>query len=121
MNLVSIIEIPVEDFSRAKNFYQHILAVQLEEVEMGGTSMGLFPGDPDSVNVALVKGDGYAATAQGAIIYFNAGANLEPVLDRVVQQGGTVLVPKTEISPEMGYFAQFTDSEGNRIGLHSIG
>jgi predicted enzyme related to lactoylglutathione lyase len=27
---------------------------------------------------------------------------------------------KTEIAPEIGYFAIFDDSEGNRIYLHSM-
>jgi predicted enzyme related to lactoylglutathione lyase len=28
-------------------------------------------------------------------------------------------VPKTEINPEIGYFALFIDPEGNKMGLHS--
>jgi hypothetical protein len=31
-----------------------------------------------------------------------------------------IIVPKTEISPEYGFMAVFIDSEGNRIGLHSV-
>ena len=30
------------------------------------------------------------------------------------------MVPKTEISPEYGYMGVFIDTEGNRIGLHSV-
>lgn len=119
MNLVSIVEIPVDNFHRAKNFYQRVLELSLEEVEMGETLMGLFPGE--GVNVALVKGEGYQPTPVGAVVYFQAGPDLQPFLDRVVSEGGSVLVPKTEISPEMGFFAQFLDVEGNRLGLHSIG
>jgi predicted enzyme related to lactoylglutathione lyase len=29
-------------------------------------------------------------------------------------------VPKTEISPEYGFMAVIIDTEGNRIGLHSV-
>jgi predicted enzyme related to lactoylglutathione lyase len=29
------------------------------------------------------------------------------------------VLPKTEITPEIGYMALFMDSEGNRVGLHS--
>jgi predicted enzyme related to lactoylglutathione lyase len=35
--------------------------------------------------------------------------------------GGNVTIPKTELPEGMGYFAQFIDSEGNRVGLHSMG
>jgi len=41
-------------------------------------------------------------------------------LDKVQAAGGKVIVPKTEISPEYGYMGVFLDTEGNRIGLHSI-
>lgn len=49
----------------------------------------------------------------------NAGEDLQPMLDKIEKSGGEILVPKMEISPEMGYFALFIDSEGNKIGLHS--
>ncbi len=34
--------------------------------------------------------------------------------------GGKIMVPRTEISPEYGFMAVFIDTEGNRIGLHSV-
>jgi predicted enzyme related to lactoylglutathione lyase len=42
------------------------------------------------------------------------------ILDKVQAAGGKVIVPKTEISPEYGYMGVFLDTEGNRIGLHSV-
>jgi uncharacterized protein len=33
--------------------------------------------------------------------------------------GGRVVMPKTQISPDIGYMAFFADSEGNRVALHS--
>ena len=118
-NLISIVEIPVSDFARAVRFYQTILGLSIEEVDMFGTTMGLFPGDEKAVNVALVKGSDYVPTTDGAVIYFNTGNDLQPVLDKIGQNGGKVVLPKTEISPEMGFFALFIDTEGNKIGLHS--
>ena len=29
-------------------------------------------------------------------------------------------IPKTQLPDGMGYFAQFIDSEGHRVGLHSM-
>lgn len=118
-NLISIIEIPTTDFSRAITFYQNILGVAIEEVDMDGTQMGVLPSSSDTVNVALVKGAGYKPTTGGAVLYLNAGNDLQPMLDKVEQNGGRVIAPKTQISPEMGYFALFTDTEGNKLGLHS--
>lgn len=119
MNRISIVEIPVADFARAVLFYQNILAVTIEEVDMSGTQMGVIPSDGGTVNLVLVIGDGYQPTMDGVTIYLNGGDDLQPTLDRVLAHGGQAIVPKTEISPEMGYFAIFTDSEGNKLGLHS--
>jgi uncharacterized protein len=67
----------------------------------------------------LAKGSDYKPTTDGAVIYLNAGDNLQPVLDKVEPNGGKIIVPKMHISPEMGYFAMFIDTEGNKLGLHS--
>lgn len=118
-NIISIVEIPTDDFVRAINFYQTILDISIEEIDMDGTKMGIFPSDGNTVNVALVKGNDYTPTTAGAVLYFNAGNDLKPMLDKVVLNGGQVIVPKTEINEEMGFFALFIDTEGNKVGLHS--
>ncbi|MBX3239536.1 MAG: VOC family protein [Chitinophagaceae bacterium] len=119
-NLISIVEIPTTDFARAVTFYQSILDVSIEEVDMDGTQMGVFPNEEGTVNLLLIKGGDYKPSTDGAIIYLNAGKDLQPILDKVEQNEGQIIVPKTEISPEMGYFALFIDTEGNKLGLHSI-
>jgi hypothetical protein len=118
-NLISIVEIPTADFSRAVGFYQTILNVSIEEVNMDGIQMGVLPGNSETVNVVLVKGNDYKPTTNGAVLYLNAGNDLQPMLEKVEQHGGQVIVPKTEINPEIGYFALFIDPEGNKMGLHS--
>lgn len=118
-NLISIVEIPTTDFSRAVKFYQAILGIIIEEVDMAGTQMGVLPGDDETVNVVLVKGSDYKPTTDGAVVYLNAGNDLQPTLDKIELNGGQVIVPKTEISPEIGFFALFIDTEGNKLGLHS--
>lgn len=118
-NLISIVEIPITDYSRAVAFYQTILGVSIEEVDMGGTKMGVLPSVEGTINVVLVKGTDYKPTTDGTVVYLNAGDDLQPTLDKIEQSGGEVIVPKTEISPEMGFFALFIDTEGNKLGLHS--
>lgn len=119
-NIVSIVEIPTTEFSRAVKFYETLLDVKIEEVDMGGTQMGVLPSDGETVNVVLVKGSDYKPTTDGAVLYLNAGSDLQPTLDKVEPNGGRILVPKTEISPDMGFFALFVDTEGNKLGLHSM-
>jgi uncharacterized protein len=45
---------------------------------------------------------------------------LAPMLARVERAGGTSAVPKTEIGNDFGFFAYFIDTEGNKVGLHSM-
>ena len=46
-------------------------------------------------------------------------ARMDPVgRSGMPDAGGTVLLEKTNIGPH-GFCAQFLDSEGNRVGLHS--
>ncbi|RPE08919.1 VOC family protein [Chitinophaga lutea] len=118
-SLISIVEIPTEDFSRAVAFYQAILNISIEEIDMQGTPMGLFPGQDEAVSVTLIKSEEYKASAEGTVVYLNAGDDLQHVLGKIEPAGGKIVVPKTEISPEIGFFAMFIDTEGNKLGLHS--
>lgn len=118
-NFISIIEIPTSDLKRAINFYETILTISIEEVDMGEVKMGVFPSEAGTMSVVLANGADYKPTNDGSVLYLNGGENLQTMLDKVEPNGGKILVPKTEISPEMGFFALFTDTEGNKMGLHS--
>ncbi|TGL37644.1 VOC family protein [Leptospira perdikensis] len=118
-NAVSIVEIPVSNMERAIKFYQTILNVSIEKMNMEDTELGVIPASENSVNVVLVKGKDYVPTKNGVVIYLNLGDDLQPALDKVEKNGGKILLTKTLISPEMGYYAYISDSEGNKIGMHS--
>lgn len=118
-NAISIVEIPTADFSRAVAFYQSILGIKIEEAEMEGIKIGLFPNAGEGVSVQLVNGTEYRPSSDGTVVYLNGGADLQKIADKITASGGKMVVPKTEIGPEMGFFAIFTDTEGNKLGLHS--
>lgn len=118
-NLISVFEIPATDFQRAKSFYQAILDIAIEDVDMGEVMMGLFQSEDTSVSGAVIHGADYKPSANGVVIYLNGGSDLQVVLDRIPANNGKVLVPKTAIGPEMGFYALFMDTEGNKLGLHS--
>jgi predicted enzyme related to lactoylglutathione lyase len=69
-----------------------------------------------------VYSDGFhkPSGTDGVLIYLNGNPDVQNVLDKVEKAGGKIMVPKTEISPEYGFMGVFLDTEGNRIGLHSI-
>src|SRR6188768_344085 len=86
--------------------------------------MRMFPIENPMTGIGgcLIYTDGFhiPSATKGPLIYLNANPEVQLVLDKVETAGGKVLLPKTEISPEFGYMGVFIDSEGNRIGLHSI-
>lgn len=118
--MIAIVEIPTSNFSRAVTFYEAILGITIEEIEMDGLRMGLFPNDGESVSVQLINGSEFKPSADGTIVYLNGGKDLQEVADKIEKHGGKIVVPKIEIGPEMGFYAMFVDTEGNKLGLHSI-
>lgn len=56
---------------------------------------------------------------EGVLVYLNANPAMDPILEKIEAEGGRIQLPKTPIGPDMGYMAFFTDTEGNKIGLHS--
>ena len=86
---------------------------------MPGFTMAMFPAE-DGVGGAIIHGQGYAPSQAGTVVYLNGGDNLSAVLDKVEGAGGQVVMPKTGIG-ENGFVAYFADTEGNKVGLHSMG
>ena len=120
---ISWFEIPTTDLERAQRFYEAVFDVSLIPMDLDHFQMRMFPlQDPQAgVGGALIKAhDFYKPSAtDGVLIYLNANPDVAHILERVGAAGGTVVIPKTEISPEYGFMGVFVDSEGNRIGLHS--
>ncbi|PCE64198.1 glyoxalase [Sediminicola luteus] len=118
-NYIAIVEIPVTDTDRAREFYEKVMGLTLEQHKMPGMEMALFPYENQQVAIVLLKSEGYRPTAEGTTIYLNTGKDLQPILDRASKLGGQILTPKTAHADGSGFFALFLDSEGNRIGLHA--
>ncbi|MEM9544830.1 MAG: VOC family protein [Bacteroidota bacterium] len=118
-NPVNWFEIAAIDLDRAKDFYANVFNAEFEFVPMPDSPMYMFAGDPEAPNTmgALVKSKENIPSKEGTLIYFQCEdlANEEA---RVAPNGGQVIMPKTSIG-EFGFIAQFIDTEGNRIGLHS--
>ena len=116
--LISIVEIPTVDFSRAVSFYKNILDIDIEEIEMGGMKMGLFPNETGDIFVQLIHGSEYKPASDGLVVYLHGGDDLHQITTKIESNGGRLILAKTEI-PEMGFYALFMDTEGNRLGLYS--
>jgi predicted enzyme related to lactoylglutathione lyase len=119
MNMITWFEIPVIGFARAKAFYETVLGCPIHEQRSGAALYGHFGDSASGVAGALVKHEWYIPGDRGVLVYLDAGDDLTPMLARVEAAGGRVLSEKTLISSEIGYFAVFLDTEGNRLALHS--
>lgn len=120
---ISWFEIPSTNLERATKFYETIFNVQLIPMDTPNIKMRLFPlEDMTGVGGAVVDSGGFhkPSVTDGPLIYLNGNPDVQNVLEKVEIAGGKIMVPKTEISPEYGYMAVFIDTEGNRIGLHSV-
>jgi predicted enzyme related to lactoylglutathione lyase len=118
-NMINWFEIPVTDFSRAKHFYETIFDITMTITEIQGYKMAFFPATEGKVSGAICFGEGYIPSGAGSLLYLNANPDVNLVLDRATAVGGRIIVPKTLIGEETGYYAFIVDTEGNRIALHS--
>ena len=121
-NSLNWFEIPAKDISRAKKFYESIFAIKMEDMnEMMGMKMVSFPSEMGNGKASggLVQSEMHKPSTDGAVIYLNANPSIQTVIDRIETAGGKVVMPKTQISPEIGCMAFFIDSEGNKVALHA--
>lgn len=120
-NSLNWFEIAVSDIDRAQKFYEVVFDISMERSDMEQMQMAFFPFDPTSGKAtgAIVQSTMHLPSQEGVIIYLNANPNLEIALAKIEGAGGKVLIPKTQITEEHGYMAFFTDTEGNKLALHS--
>ena len=124
-NVVCWFEIPVTDMDRAVKFYETVFNFKINVQNFGGEMMGWFPfaEDKSAANAAgslICSPENYKPNAQGTLVYFASQSNdVNDELNRIKEAGGKIVVPKTQITEEIGYMAAFIDTEGNRVALHS--
>ncbi len=113
-------EIYVQDMDRAKEFYQNTFGTVLEKLDSPDFEMWAFPGDPHRPGCAgaLAKMDGKDSGAGGIIIYFSC-KDCAVEAARAAAHGGRIAREKFSIGP-YGFISLVLDTEGNRIGLHSM-
>ena len=123
-NAISWFEIGVKDLERATTFYETIFNLTLIPMNLENIKMRMFPitDMENGVGGALIDSGGFhkPSATDGPLIYLNGNPDVQNILDKIPAAGGTIMVAKTAISPEYGFMAVFLDTEGNRIGLHSV-
>ena len=106
---------------RAVRFYETLFQSSLIRESVPGMELAIFPRrDEGGTTGCLAQGGFMKPGDAGAVVYLNADPELDRMLERVQAAGGEVLVPRTELPDDIGCFALFRDSEGNRVGLHVL-
>ncbi len=106
-NGIDWFEIPAKNFKRAVKFYNTIFKTKTLVTNVMGFDMAVLTVKKGSVGGAILHGKGYAPSTKGTVVYLNGGSDLNKVLFRVKRAGGKVVIPKTFVSKEIGYFAWF--------------
>ncbi len=114
MSKIVHIEIPAPDLEKAAEFYSKLFGWKVEvtpEMDYAMWSAG-----EDAV------GGGFSKQAkpstEGALLHIGVD-DIEAKLKEIETAGGKTLTPKTKISDEWGYYAEFLDIFGNKLGLWS--
>ena len=107
------------DFGRAVKFYETILQIQLSVMDCEAEKMAFFPTEDGKCPGAISWAKDFNPSKDGVLISLHV-ENMETAIAAIEKNGGKIARPKTKIEAEgRGYFALFTDSEGNRVGLYS--
>jgi len=120
-NSINWFEIPATNFERAKEFYGKLFDTEIQVMPHTEMKYGILPGDMQDGGITggIVEGPGYEPSDRGPLIYLNGGEDLSEPLSRVEEAGGKIILPKTSIGSN-GFMAQFIDTEGNKVALHSM-
>jgi predicted enzyme related to lactoylglutathione lyase len=81
--------------------------------------MAFFPEVNGKCEGAISLAKDFRPSKDGVLISLRV-ENTEKAISAIEKNGGRIVQPKTKIEAEnMGYFATFIDSEGNKVGLYS--
>lgn len=120
-NAFGWVEIPAVNFERAVAFYSALYGHKIEPMAGSPTPYAFLVRDMNGVGGAIMQSnEKYTTGQQGPLVYLTTGRDINEDLPKIESAGGKVLEPKTAIGGDMGYYAVFLDSEGNRLGLHSM-
>lgn len=127
-NPVNWFEIYVQDMNRAKKFYETVLDIQLEKLQVPSESddenifqMVTFPWVENEPNTsgALVKAQGIESGGNSSIMIYFTCEDCGVEQGRVEKAGGKIHKEKFSIG-EFGFCSICIDTEGNTFGLHSM-
>ena len=115
-NRVVWVDIPVADLDRAQKFYAAVLGIPVHKEQFGDFVFCIL--DHQDGNGGCLVLNAEEVSAKGPLIYLNVDGRIRDAVAKVEADGGKVTTPIHAIGPH-GFRAVVSDSEGNRVALHS--
>jgi len=120
MDKVVHFEIPAANLNRAKTFYKNIFGWKIKDVPNMDYALiytvavdkKYMPKTAGAINGGMMMRDKTAKTP----IFLISVASIDKYLKKIEAKGGKTTLPKQTVG-EMGFYARFTDPEGNTVGL----
>ncbi len=113
MHQICHIELPASDYDRVKRFYGEIFGWTFEDY---AAMDYVVYRTPEGIGGGFDK-KMKPVSDSGPMIHLMV-ENIDEVLPKIESMGGRTVKPKTEITPDIGSFAVFNDSEGNQMALY---
>jgi predicted enzyme related to lactoylglutathione lyase len=120
MDKVTHFEIPADDLERAKEFYSKVFGWQINRFEESDYYMvntvavdeKHMPVEVGAINGGMMKRE---ESAKNPVIVIEV-ESIDEYIKNIEASGGKIVSPKEQIG-DMGFYARFTDPEGNVIGI----
>ena len=109
---ICYLEIPANRAEDSARFYSDIFGWKVRERGDGNLAFD----DPGGVSGTWVK-EADRTPDERTRTYIMVDSIAESLI-KIEKAGGRVLTPRTDIGPNMGAFAAFTDPVGNEFGLY---
>jgi predicted enzyme related to lactoylglutathione lyase len=114
-NAIVHFEIPADDVERARRFYQKAFGWKISDPwKMEYFLVETRKKGEDGINGGLMQ----RKMPDQRFTNYLSVASVDAACRKIEEAGGAVVMPKTEISADMGWFALFRDTEGNVLGVH---
>lgn len=110
-------DIPVADLDRSSAFYAAVLGIGVHKEKFGDFTFCVLDHKEGNGGCLILRPEQVSSTG-GILVYLNVDGRIRDAAAQVGKHGGKVTEPIHAIGPH-GFRALVTDSEGNRIALHS--
>jgi len=109
--------IPCTDLDRAAKFYAHVTGHEIFRMPGMEDQVATIVGEPGEMSVSCDLNTGGKPGVDGPTPYLSAFGDIQGMVARVKEAGGSVLQEPQNMGDMVGWVAFFIDSEGNRMGI----